>query len=246
MKQFKGTEDYIIADLAHVIHPLTLPGKTNGVIFVEGHGTKLKDTNGKEYLDFTSGLVNVNIGHGRTEVADAAYAQMKKFEFHTIFWGLSHTAVIECASKLAELTPDGLKRFFFCSGGSEANETAIKFARLFWRANGADKYKIISLQNSYHGVSFGPLSATALGRETYQRQVEPLLPGFTSIPSFYCYRCSFGKTYPGCGFDCAHALEDAIQREGAGTVAAFIAEPVQGSAGMVVPPPEYWPLARQI
>lgn len=240
------SERYIAADLDHVIHSMTPLGQTANVVFARGSGCKLWDTDGKEYLDFTSGLVNVNIGHGRHEVAVAAFEQMKKLEFTHTMWGLSNTATIECAERLAELTPAGLKRFYFTCGGSEAVETALKVSRLFWRNQGLDKYKIISLEYSFHGMSYGALSATGLGGRALAARFAPLVPGFRHIPSYYCYRCRFGKEYPGCNVACARSLEQAIEEEGAGSVAAFMAEPVQGSAGMIPPPPEYWPIVKDI
>jgi adenosylmethionine-8-amino-7-oxononanoate aminotransferase len=139
-----------------------------------------------------------------------------------------------------------LDHFIFTSGGSESSELALRLARRYWRSKGANKYKIVSLYDSYHGASLGALSATGLGKGALWRGADPLVPGFIHIPSYYCYRCAFGKEYPDCDIQCAWYLGYVVEREGPETVAAFIAEPAQGSAGHIIPPPEYWPIVRGI
>ncbi len=242
----KRTSDYVKSDLDHVIHPVGIVGEESAVVFAGGHGIMLRDTEGREYIDGTAGAANVNVGHGRTEIAEAAMAQMKDLAFSVIFRNLSHTAVVDCAEKLAELTPEGLSRFFFCSGGSEAVETALKFTRFYWRNQGTHKFKVIGLYEGYHGTTFGAISAGAMSKGRNSMGFEPLVPGFLHIPRYYCYRCGFGLSYPECQTHCARYLEEVIKSEGPDSVAAFIAEPVQGGGGMVPPPPEYWPIVREI
>lgn len=244
MAFLRGTEDYLRADLEHFVHPISVVGESTGIVFAEGDGIMLRDTEGREYIDATAGAMNVNIGHGRTELAEAAMLQMRKLAYTTTFRGNTHTAVIECAQKLADLTPEGLKHFFFCCGGSEAVETCLKVARFYWRNKGVNKYKFISLYGAYHGAAYGATSATGMSR--MWQNYEPLVPGFIHIPRYYCYRCDFGLTYPNCDIRCARFLEDVIKQEGEDSVAAFIAEPVQGAGGMIPPPPEYWPIVREI
>ncbi len=240
------TESLLRWDRDHVIHPMAPLGSPWGVVFDSAEGVLLRDTEGKEYIDACSQLVNVNIGHGRKEVIDAIVEQVQKLQYTTIYWGFSHTASILCAKKLAEITPPGLKHFFFTSGGSESVESAFKIARNYWHGKKPEKNKIISLHNCFHGVSFGTLSATALGSGRLAKSFGPLVPGFLHIPSYYCYRCAFGLEYPGCRIACADFLGRTIENEGRDSVAAFIAEPVQGSIGMISPPPEYWPKVRKI
>lgn len=240
------TESLLRWDRDHVIHPMGPLGSPWGVVFDSAEGVLLRDTEGKEYIDACSQLVNVNIGHGRKEVIEAIVEQVKKLQYTTTYWGFSHTASILCAKKLAEITPPGLKHFFFTSGGSESVESAFKIARNYWHGKKPEKNKIISLHNCFHGVSFGTLSATALGMGRLAKSFGPLVPGFLHIPSYYCYRCAFGLEYPGCRIECADFLARTIENEGRDSVAAFIAEPVQGSIGMITPPAEYWPKVRKI
>jgi adenosylmethionine-8-amino-7-oxononanoate aminotransferase len=245
MKKAK-TDELLQWDRDHLIHSMWPMGTTRGVVFDRAEGVIIRDTEGKEYIDSSSQLVNVNIGHGRKEVIEAIVEQLGKLQYTTTYWGFTNTAAIRCAKKLAEITPAGLKHFFFTSGGSESVETAFKIARNFWHAKKPEKNKIISLHHSFHGLSFGTLSATSLGMGRLWKSYGPLVPGFLHIPSYYCYRCAFGLEYPGCQLKCANFLAETIEQEGRDSVAAFIAEPVQGSAGMIIPPPEYWPRVRQI
>lgn len=124
-------------------------------------------------------------------------------------------------------------------------ETAIKLARYYWRLRGREgKHKIIFRTHAYHGVTLGALSAN--GIPAYRDPYGPMAPGFVQIPAPYCYRCELGLAFPQCRIACATALEEAIRREGPETVAAFIAEPVQGTGGVIVPPPEYFPMVQQV
>ncbi len=245
MKRAK-TDELLKWDCDHFIHSMSLPGTTRGVVFDTAEGIILRDTEGKEYIDSCSQLVNVNIGHGRKEVIEAIVEQLGKLQYTTTYYGFTNTPAVLCAKKLAGITPPGLKHFFFTSGGSESVETAFKIARNYWHVKKPEKHKIISLYQSFHGVSFGTLSATNLGMGRLWRGFGPLVPGFLHIPPYYCYRCAFGLEYPGCQIKCAEFLAETIQNEGRESVAAFIAEPVQGSAGMINPPPEYWPKVRKI
>jgi adenosylmethionine-8-amino-7-oxononanoate aminotransferase len=160
----------------------------------------------------------------------------------TSFYNETHTAIVECAQKLAQITPAGLDHFLFTAGGSEANEIALQMARRYWWRQRRTKFRFISLYNSYHGASFA--TRTASGIKALTSGLSPVLPGVNHIPSYYCYRCYFNLEYPGCGIQCAQYLERTIEAEG--SVAAFIAEPMIGAGGMIPPPPEYWPMVRKI
>ncbi len=196
-------------------------------------------------MDGSSQLTCVNLGHGQQEIVDAALQQMRKLQYCTTFYGHSNQPMIECAKKLSELTPKGLDNFQFTCYGSESTETDYRFARLYWNNKGSQKYKIISLYDSYHGINLGSVSAGGLGRGFFSRGAGPLIPGFIHIPNYHCYRCMLNLKYPQCGMACAKLLEETIVREGADSIAAFIAEPEHGTAGMISPPPEYWPIVRR-
>jgi adenosylmethionine-8-amino-7-oxononanoate aminotransferase len=239
-------DSYQYAETTHTVPGMAVPSqwaKTGSKIYVEGSGAKLTAIDGAEYLDATScGLTN-NIGYGNEELAEVAKAQMIKLYHVPNFGGRVSIPFVELTRKLAEISP--MQRFLIENSGSEVVDAAFKVARLYWREKGRDKFKIISLERAYHGVTFGALSA--LGVPIFAcPSFGPLVPGFISIPTPYCYLCPLGKSYPSCGIDCAQALERIIEKEGENTVAAFIGEPVQGGGGCIVPPPEYWPKIREI
>ncbi len=216
------------------------------VVIVEGEGVYVKDDKGKTYIDGQGGLWNVNIGHRREEVIQAIIQQLQKLEYFSHFGGFGNQPSTALAMKLIEMTrPEGMGKVFFTNGGSEAVETALKIARQYWRLQGkAGKYKIIARRKAYHGVSLGGLSAN--GVTAYRKMFEPLVPGFRHISPPYCYRCELKMTYPGCGVACADTLQQMIDFEGKDTVAAFIAEPVMGAGGVIIPPKEYLPKVQEI
>jgi adenosylmethionine-8-amino-7-oxononanoate aminotransferase len=210
-----------------------------------GEGIYLYDTNGNKYIDGCSGSVVVNIGHGVQEVAEAMYRQAKKVCFARPFV-FANEPQIALAERIIELSPKGMSRVFFSSGGAEAVETAIKLARQYHVETGnAHKFIVISRWHSYHGNTIGALSAT--GRISSRKYFTPYLLNFPHIQPSYCYRCPFGKTYPGCGIDCAYALEEEVKYQGPENVSAFIGDPIPGSMiEAATPPPEYWPIIRSI
>jgi len=210
-----------------------------------GEGVYLYDTEDRRYLDASGGSVVVNIGHGVAEVAQAIAEQAGQVAY--VHGTMFTTQVLEeYAEALAEIVPLSHPRFFFLSSGSEAVETAIKFARQVQMDRGEPgRYMVISRWRSYHGTTLGALAVS--GRARFRHPFLPLLQDFPHIPPPYCYRCPWGKSYPGCEVDCAQALEAAIRLAGLENVAAFIAEPISGaSLGAAVPPPEYWPLVQEI
>jgi hypothetical protein len=214
-------------------------------IISHGEGIYLFDTDGKRYIDASGGPVLVNVGHGVPEIVEVmtAQAQAAAYVHATMF---TSQAVEDYSTALAGVTPLANPRFFYLCSGSEAVETAIKFARQVQVDRGeGQRYQIISRWQSYHGTTLGAL--TVSGRPGLRRLYQPMMAQMPHIEPPYCYRCPFKLSYPDCGLRCAHALEDAININGPETIAAFIAEPVSGAtlAG-VVPPPEYWPLIRQI
>ena len=226
-------------DVQHLIHPLTNWREHRAigpVIFAEGRGATLIDTEGRTYIDGSACLWNVNVGHGRAELAEVAAQQMKHLAYSPLFTSLSHEPAISLAAKLAEITPGDLGAALFASGGSEANDTAFKLVRYYWRRKGfPERVKIIARYGGYHGLTIATTAAT--GIPAYWEQFQPLAPGFlhVSAPNAYAQGVSPAE----CTRRCAEELERTIQREGPETVAAFIAEPVQGTGGVVVPPEDY-------
>jgi len=218
------------------------------VIFERADGIYLYDSTGKRYIDGHASLWLMNVGFGRKEIADAAYEQMQKMTFFSMFQGFSNPPAIELAELLLELTrPEGMGKVFYSDSGSEAVETALKMARQYWKNRGLQgKYKFIARRNSYHGVTFGALSASGISAN--RKMFEPLVPGFRHIPEPNCYRHGFGSNLSEeeVSIAASDALQRAIEFEGPETVAGFIAEPVQGAGGVVVPPESYLRRCREI
>ncbi len=206
------------------------------VVFVEAKGCILKDSDNKEYIDGLAGAAGTTfIGWNRPEVFEAV---KKYLEFPHAFFGHINLPRVELAAKLAKITPNNLKKSWFATGGGEANEAAVKASIKF-----TGKKEVISLYDGFHGISIGMLS---LGHRRL-REGFPLVPGFRQIPSPYCYRCFYGKSYPGCDFECARALEAAVEYGSAFDVAAFLLEPVQGMGGHIFAPDvEYGKIIREI
>jgi putrescine aminotransferase len=236
----------LAVDLAHLIHSLHDPAaQARGHIWVEGAGAILRDAEGKAFIDAIAGLWNVCVGHGRRELAEAARAQMEKLAYAPTYSGGTNPPAIRLAEQLARITYPSIRSFFFASGGAEANETAFKTARFYWKSAGKpNKTKIISRRLGYHGTTLAAMSAT--GMDWYWPMFEPRVPGFVQIDSPYPYWFETDRHDVSPGVAAADLLEEAIRREGADTVAAFLAEPVQGSGGVIVPPADYFPRIRAL
>ena len=212
---------------------------------VKGKGVYVWDASGRKYLDGLASLWNVTVGHGRSEIRRAVAAQMRRLEYAPTLLGFSSEPAERLAARIARLAPKGLARVVFTSGGSEANETVIRLVRLYWRLRQRpDKIGIVALNRAYHGSSTGAASLTGL--PYFHQYYEPLLAGVVRMARPFCYRCELQRTYPDCGIACANELERIIQRDGADTIGAFIAEPVQGVGGVIVPPPGYFERIRAI
>jgi adenosylmethionine-8-amino-7-oxononanoate aminotransferase len=224
-----GYETLVALDQAHLLHPQHHPADHLApVIFARGEGAILWDVQGQRYIDGLSCLWNVNVGHGRRELAEAGARQMERLAFANAYVGASNEPAITLAARLATLTPPGLNTTFFTTGGAESNETAIKTARFYWNVRGQpQKVKIVSRHDGYHGVTMGAMGATTLA--VFHPRFGPLPPGFHHVPAMD-----------------ADALEDLFRQEGPETVAAFIAEPVQGAGGVYPPPAEYFPRVREL
>lgn len=234
-------EELLEKDRKYLWHHIT-PHNENPMVVVSGEGSWITDADGNRYLDGMSGLWCVNVGHGRTEIAEAAAQQMKTIAYSTLIQ--SHVPAIELAAKLNEWL-EGEYRIFFSNSGSDANEVAFKIARQYHHQKGKpSKHKFISRHRAYHGNSMGALGAT--GQAQRKLKYEPLGVGFSHVPPPYCYRCPFGQTKGSCETQCAQAYEDAIIWEGPESVAAVIVEPVITGGGMIVPPDDYLTKLREI
>jgi putrescine aminotransferase len=188
----------------------------------------------------------VNAGHGRVELAEAAAAQMKELAYCSGFAGSSNVRAIELAERLLEISGPMMQAVFLTSGGAEANESAFKTARFYWKTRGKPgKVKIIARDQAYHGLTLQTMSATAMG-PGYWKMFEPRVPGFVHVRTCYSYRCEGLKHGESAGQAAATELEDAILREGPDTVAAFVGEPIHGAGGVLYPTDDYWPLVRKV
>ena len=238
-----STAALVETDRRHLIHPLHhARDHEHPVLVVEGRGEILIDAEGKQYIDGLSSLWNVNAGHGRKELADAAAGQMAKLSFASAYVGASNIPSIRLAEKLVKLAYPSTSGVYFTTAGAESNESAFKIARYYWKLRGKpDKVKIFSRVHAYHGLTIAAMSAT--GMAAYHKMFGPLVPNFLQVPAPYPYRWP-GNDDPGIG--AAEAFERAIVKEGPETVAAIIAEPVMGAGGVIVPPATYFPRLREI
>ena len=230
----------------HLLHPLHHPSAyAHERVWVEGRGSVIKDATGREYLDGLSGLWNVHAGHGRRELAEAAASQMSTLAYASSYAGSSNLRAMELADRLSALAYRSINSFYFTSGGAEATDTSIKTSRFYWKALGKpDKTKIISRYRGYHGLTIAAMSATGL--TAFWPMFEPRVPGFVHIDAPDPYRFVNADPSVSLGVAAANQLEAAIVREGPDTVAAFIAEPVQGAGGVIIPPADYFPRVREI
>lgn len=227
----------------HLLQHKALQAKEPMVV-VEGKGLRIKDIRGREYLDAVSGAVwCVNVGYGRESIARAAYDQMCVMPYYAGTAG--NIPTIRFAEKIISLLPR-LGKVYISNSGSEANEKAFKMARQYFRLKyqRKDKYKILFRDRDYHGTTLAALASS--GQPERRHGYGPLPEGFVEFPHACCYRCPFGKTYPGCDIDCAAVLDAIIRREGPNTVGAIIVEPITAGGGIIPPVPEYYPALQAI
>ena len=233
-------------DIAHLVHPLhNQAAHESAKIWVGGKGAYIEDSEGNEYIDCLSGLWNNTAGNGRPELADAAAAQMRQMGFVSGYAGSSNPRAIELSERLAHLTYPSINHFYLTSGGGESTDSNIKLARYYWKLKGKpDKTKVISRIWGYHGVTLAAMCAT--GIPAYWPMFEPRIPGFSHIPSPYPYLYEAPEGSKSQGIAAADELEKQILEEGPDTVAMFIAEPVQGAGGVIVPQEDYFKRIREI
>ena len=230
-------------DRAHLLHPITefrTHEKKGPRVLVGGKGIRLETRDGRSVIDGFSGLFNINVGHGRTEIADAVAKQMHALAYYPSFWDFSTEPAIELAERVVGLFPKdrALSHVIFTSGGSDANETNFRFARLYQAVMGRpNRTKILSRKHGFHGITRAAGSATRIGVYHVFAGTDP---AHVDAAAPYCFRCDLGKSYPSCGIACADDVAAVIEREGADTIAAVIVEPVMGTGGIIPPPGEYF------
>ena len=227
-----------------LIHPYLSSEVEERVVMREGHGCRLVDIEGREYLDATGGLWLAQVGHGRHEIAEAAAAQMEQLEYFMSFWEFSNERAIELAEKLVSISPGSVNHVYFTNGGSEGNEAAIKMARYYHHRRGeTDRNWILARHQAYHGIGYGSGSAT--GFPIYHDGFGPMLPNVRHLTPPWPYRTElYGGEDPS-DFLIAE-LERTIEEIGPSRIAAMIGEPIMGVAGMIVPPADYWPRVREL
>jgi putrescine aminotransferase len=233
----------------YLFHPMAHPKamqKTRPDIIVRGEGCWVWDVDGHKMIDGVAGLWSSNLGHSNRKVRDAIVAQLDELPFYNTFRGTSHPRAIELSARLVKMmAADDVASVMFGNGGSDSVEGALKISRQYWKLKGqAERTKFISLKQGYHGVHFGGMSVNGLGN--IRRMYEPLMPGCFHVDTPWLYHNPYTQDPEELGRICANLLEREIQFQGADTVAAFIAEPIQGSAGVIVPPANYWPLVREV
>ena len=232
------------ADRQRIIHPYLPSSTEQRVVMVEGDGCRLRDADGREYLDATGGLWLAQVGHGRREIAEAAADQMQRLEYFTSFWEFSNDRAIELAERLTSISPPKQTHVYFTSGGSEGNEAALKMSRYaHWRRGERDRTWILARHQAYHGVGYG--SGTATGFPVYHDGFGPMLPHVRHLTQPWPYRTELFDGEDPTDF-CIAELERTIEELGADKIAAFIGEPVMGVAGMLVPPDDYWPRVQEL
>jgi len=233
-----------------VFHPMADPKETVAhppPIILRGEGVYITDVDGRRMIDCQGGLWCVNAGYGRGEIIDAVMRQLHELPYYNLFPGGANAPSVKMAAKLCELTaPEGITRVLFSSGGSDAYETAFKIARQYWKLAGQpERVKFISFRGGYHGLHFGGMSAC--GGDAWRRSYEPMMPGFISCEWPNLYRPPFEGLSPEALVDlCASLLEREIQYQQPDTIAALIAEPIQGAGGVNVPPAGWFPRLRTL
>jgi len=244
----KLTSDWQSSDHRHYLHPFTDHkdlGNKGTRIITHAEGVYITDSEGQQILDGMAGLWCVNVGYGRQELIDAATRQMQQLPYYNSFFQTAHPPAIELSAVLSEISPPQFNHAFFTGSGSEANDTVIKLIRRYWDLLGkSDKKIIISRKNAYHGST---VAASSLGgMDEMHDQTGVLLPGIEHIDQPYYFGLGGDLTEDEFGLQQARLLEKKILHLGVENVAAFIAEPVQGAGGVIIPPTSYWPEIQRI
>ena len=250
MAEVYSKEEYRRIDQEHMVHGQTVPSvfhREGTLLYASGHGIRLVDLDGKEYLDGMSGGACCSIGFGREEVGEVAKQQAIKLSHYPDFGGRGNIAELDLAAKLAEIAPGKIVRFMFQNSGSDSVEGAVKIARFYWaEKDQKNKHLIIAANESYHGTTTTAISIS--DQKFYLHpDLEPPEKGILHAPTIpFCYHCRFGKSYPGCNMECARSLEELIKQVGANNVAAFITEVMWAGGGMYVAPKEWTQVISEI
>ena len=214
-------------------------------VYVKGHGIYLRDSEGKEYIDGTSGNWCTSLGHGNRKIIKAIEEQLEKIQYPPP----SHSDVsLRLCQRIAEVTPGDLNRVSLSLHGSDANEAALSIARSYFKSQGKNNSMVIARWHGYHGNTLGAVSVTSLPtlKGLHGRDLATVNSGVYHMFAPYCYRCAYGLEYPSCGVRCAQVLDGVIKSMAPDNVTAFMGEPVLGAGGNIAPPDEYWPMIRQI
>ena len=234
-------------DRDHHLHPFTdhlqLSEKGTRVI-TKGQGVYVWDAEGHQILDAMSGLWCVNLGYGREELTQAAYKQMQELPYYNNFFQCTHPPAIELSSKLGTISPADLNHVFFTGSGSEANDTVVRMVRRYWQLLGQpEKQIILSRKNAYHGST---IAAASLGGMSGMHEGGLPIPNIHHIAQPYWFEEGGDKDPDTFGLEVAQELEHAIHHYGVENIAGFIAEPIQGAGGVIIPPESYWPAIQNI
>ncbi len=235
-------------DSAHYLHPFTDHkdlGKKKSRIITRAEGVYIYDADGHRILDGMSGLWCVNVGYGRDELVAAATAQLKELPYYNSFFQCANPPAVELARRLTEISQPQLNHVFYTGSGSESIDTMIRLVRRYWELmDQPERTTLIARRNAYHGST---IAGTSLGGMKLQRaQGGPLLPGIEHVEQPYWFGSDRSRSPEEFGLHAARALADKIDRIGAHRVAAFVAEPVQGAGGVIIPPESYWPEIARI
>ena len=243
-----ATEELQSLDNSHHLHPFTDTKVLHDIgtrIITHGEGVYVWDSEGNRIIDGMAGLWCVNVGYGREELAEAAVQQLRRLPYYNTFFMTSHPPVIALTEQLANVTPKSFNHVFLTNSGSEANDTVIRMVRQYWSIRGKpDKSIIISRRNAYHGSTVG--AASLGGMPDMHTQGGLPIPGIRHIQQPYWYQEGGDLDPDEFGLMAARALEEEILEVGVDNVAAFIAEPIQGAGGVIVPPDSYWPEITRI
>ena len=231
-----SSHDMVRMNREYTLFSWSVQSATSPIPMTRAEGVHFWDADGKRYLDFSSQLMNLNIGHQHPKVVQAIQAQAAQLS--CAHPGMATEPRGLLGKKIAEVAPGNLKKTFFCLGGAEANENAVKIARFF-----TGRHKILTRYRSYHGATSGAIALTG----DYRRlPAEPAMPGVVHFLDPYCYRCPFGWTRETCHRECIAHVEEILGYEGPDRVAAILMEGVTGTNGLIVPPDDYWPRIREM
>ncbi len=229
-------EEIVRLNRQYTLFSWSVQAAVDPIALAGGQGARFWDADGKDYLDFSSQLVNLNIGHQHPKVVQAIQEQAARFCFAQPGYATEPRGRL--GEMLAQVTPGNLSKSFFCLGGAEANENAIKLARMV-----TGRWKVLARYRSYHGATHGAIALTGDHRRW---AAEPTMPGVTHVFDPYCYRCTFGWTPERCHRECISHIEEVIRFEGPDKIAALFMEGVTGTNGLIVPPDDYWPRVRAL